>query len=145
MIRSVLMVCEGNVCRSPLAAALLAERSPHLEVMSAGTAALDGHSADPIAIDLMRERDIDVTGHIARTANLQLMRGSDLVLAMTRAQLDWLLSRYPFARGRVYLLLHEGAGDVVDPFRKSRACFEACLKQIETGVAEWSERLRADC
>ena len=97
MIRSVLMVCEGNVCRSPLAAALLAREVPGLEVASAGTRALVGAGADLHAVELMSERSIDISGHVARTVDPQMMRSYDLVLVMTSAQREELLTRYPFA------------------------------------------------
>ncbi|SAL70424.1 protein tyrosine phosphatase [Caballeronia cordobensis] len=141
MIRSVLMVCEGNICRSPLAAAMLAQALPDLEVDSAGTHALVGAPAAAHAIDLMRERGIGLSGHVARTVNLQMMRSHDLILVMTLGQRDELLARFPFARGRVYRLLHDAQDDVADPYRQDRAAFEASLVQIEGGVRYWLDRL----
>lgn len=143
MIRSVLMVCEGNICRSPLAAALLAREMPELEVTSAGTHALVGWPADPHAVELMRERDIDLSDHSARTLSPHLMRSHDLVLVMTLAQRKELLARHPFSRGRVYRLLHDEQGDVVDPYRQDLTAFRSSLVQIERGVFSWLHRLRA--
>ncbi|SAL82556.1 protein tyrosine phosphatase [Caballeronia arvi] len=143
MIRSVLVICEGNICRSPLAAALLARELPHLDVTSAGTHALVGWPADPYAVDLMRERGIDLRGHVARTVDHRMVRSHDLILAMTLALRGEVLTRFPFARGRVYRLLHEAQGDVGDPYRQDKATFEASLKQIEVGVLDWRGRIRS--
>ncbi|WP_370653341.1 low molecular weight phosphotyrosine protein phosphatase [Caballeronia sp. Lep1P3] len=126
-----------------MAAALLAQCvGPEVMVSSAGTAALDGRPADSLAVDLMRQCGVDLSAHIARTVNLRLMRESELVLTMTQAQRDSLLSRYPFARGRVYRLRPGAASDVIDPFRQDRACFNASLEHIREGVSHWTRRLR---
>jgi protein-tyrosine phosphatase len=141
---SVLVVCEGNLCRSPMAAALLQhELGDDFAISSAGTAAPEGKPADALAAELMRERGIDLTSHLARTVNLQMMRENEVVIAMTSFQREWLLQRYPFARGRVFQLLPGVANDVTDPYRHGRAAFVASLAQIEHGLADWINRLRA--
>jgi protein-tyrosine phosphatase len=139
MIRSILVLCEGNVCRSPMAGALLARHLPEARVISAGTRALVGHSAYPLAIDTMAARGIDIASHVAIDVNLELVRSADLVLTMSTAQQHTVEAGYPFARGRVYRLCQ--ARDVIDPYRKGHAIFEASLQQIEQGVARWLELL----
>ena len=57
-VRHVLVLCMGNLCRSPYAAALLAERMPELEVRSAGLNAADGHPAEPRAVEVARRRGV---------------------------------------------------------------------------------------
>jgi protein-tyrosine phosphatase len=139
MIRSILVLCEGNVCRSPIAGALLARHLPGTRVVSAGTRALVGHGAYPLAVDTMAARGIDIASHVATDVNLHLVRSADLVLTMSAAQQQTIEAGYPFARGRVYRLCE--ACDVIDPYRKGRAIFEASLQQIEQGVARWLEVL----
>lgn len=144
MSTSILVVCEGNLCRSPMAAALLQRELGHaFAVSSAGTVAAEGKPADALAVELMHERGIDLTNHLARTVNLQMMRESELVLVMTSFQRDWLMERYPFARGRVFQLLPGMGNDVTDPYRHGRAAFVASLSQIEHGLTDWIDRLRA--
>src|SRR3954470_16771692 len=65
-IGKVLFVCVGNVCRSPMAAAVLEHRARNLVVKSAGLAALVGEPAVPHALELMREKGIDLSRHRAR-------------------------------------------------------------------------------
>jgi protein-tyrosine phosphatase len=139
MIGSILVLCEGNICRSPIAGALLAQHLPEARINSAGTRALVGHGAYPLAIDAMAARGIDIASHVATDVNLELVRSAELVLTMSTAQQQAVEAGYPFARGRVYRLCQ--ACDVIDPYRKGRAIFEASLQQIEQGVARWLELL----
>lgn len=134
---SIVVICEGNVCRSPMACALLAQGMPRTRVVSAGTGALVGKPADPIAISLMREQGLDLRAHVATALNLQHVRDAMLVLAMSTVQRLQVEAAYPFSRGRVYRLCEHDGMDVADPFHQDRAAFEASLQQIELGVARW--------
>ena len=137
MIDNLLIVCEGNICRSPMACALFARALPGARVFSAGTGALHGHHADPVSIELMDERGIDLRGHTAMALNFEIVRDAQLVLTMTRAQLEHVEAMYPFARGRVYRLGELEGIDVVDPYRQDRATFDVSMAQIERGVSHW--------
>jgi protein-tyrosine phosphatase len=141
VIRDILVVCEGNICRSPMARALLASRLPGARVLSAGTGALAGRPADPVAIALMAEMGHDIRDHTALGIHLQLVRGAGLVLTMTAAQTRHITARYPFARGRVYRLLEREGTDVIDPYRQDRETFRAALGQIVRGVGLWGDKL----
>jgi protein-tyrosine phosphatase len=91
----VLVVCSGNTCRSPMAAALLqhalseaVSEHGHLlppVVLSAGTHASPGHPATRAAIEAIEERRLDLAGHMTRPLDAALLRGADLVLGMTRS------------------------------------------------------------
>jgi protein-tyrosine phosphatase len=116
---------------------------PHLEVGSAGTAALDGRAADPLAVELMRERGIDLGDHVARTVTPDALRAHDLVLVAAQSQHRWLSAHYPYVRGRIYRLLHCEQADIEDPYRRGRDIFAASLAQIERGIAYWTARLRS--
>jgi protein-tyrosine phosphatase len=149
MIGHVLVVCAGNICRSPMAAALLAARLDCVPVESAGLTALVGHQADPLAIDLMAERDVDIRPHRARQLVTWMAAAADLVLVMDRLQKQHLEERFAFLRGRVYrigdassLSLQSHAGfDIPDPYRKGRASFEESLNFIDAAVDGWSTRI----
>jgi protein-tyrosine phosphatase len=141
MIESILVVCEGNVCRSPMAQALLARRLPGVSVMSAGWAALVGHGAHPMAVELMAEREIDIGQHIAAALNLQHMRSAQLVLVMTQTQRRRIETSYPFAKGKVFRIGEYEGIDVMDPYRQGRAAFEMALEQIELGLVRWFDAI----
>jgi protein-tyrosine phosphatase len=138
MFERILVVCIGNICRSPMAAALLerrlSARAPAPTVTSAGIAALVGRPADPIAVELLQERGLDLSGHRARQLTEELVMGVDLVIAMSQGQVRSVEAMAPRARGRVHRLGRWGDFDVPDPYRKSRAAFEDALACIDRGI-----------
>jgi protein-tyrosine phosphatase len=105
----VLIVCDGNICRSPLAAEYLRHRAvreqlSHLVVDSAGLLGIVGAPAAPFSIQVGREAGLDLTRHRSRGVDPADMRTSDLVLAMTLRQLETLGRRFPDGSGRRLLL-----------------------------------------
>ncbi|QBQ96695.1 low molecular weight protein-tyrosine-phosphatase [Paraburkholderia pallida] len=143
MIRSILTVCVGNICRSPMAEGLLQQRLPNIEVSSAGIGALSGRSADPIAIDLLRERGLDITSHRARQISDWMCRKADLILVMEAAHKRVIERTYRNVRGKLFLIGYHGKFDVFDPYRQGRERFEACLNMIACGVDTWAARIEA--
>ena len=124
-----------------MAQALLAQRLTWINVLSAGLGALIGQRADPLAIELMAERNLDISRHVAISLNLQHVRDAQLVLTMTRAQADAIKRKYPFANGRVYRLGERQGRDIPDPYGQPRCAFELALSEIELSVKWWSDRL----
>lgn len=90
-VREVLVVCSGNTCRSPLGAALLADRlsrDPRLReirVTSAGTSAWDGSPASEGSYLVALERGLDLSTHRARLLTPELVQRADLILTMSEA------------------------------------------------------------
>ena len=85
----VLVVCTGNTCRSPMAEGLLRARFAELgvdaEVRSAGTFAVIGGAAQPYAVATAARAGVDISGHVARQLDEQLVAWSDTVLCMARS------------------------------------------------------------
>jgi protein-tyrosine phosphatase len=146
---SILTVCVGNICRSPMAEGLLADRlrrrGAKVVVASAGIAALVGRPADPIAQALMAERGLDLSGHRAQQLTPDLIRSFELILVMEAVQRQAVEAILPAARGRVHRLGRWGDFDVPDPYGRERRAFERSLALIERGVDDlqssfWPER-----
>jgi protein-tyrosine phosphatase len=124
-----------------MAQGILAQRLSQVTVMSAGCGALAGKGADPLAIELMLERGIDISQHVAADLTIEHARKAQLILAMTKDQKKEIEQRYPFSKGRVFVYAGQDGGDVIDPYRKGREVFEASLAQIERGVVHWVDAI----
>ncbi|CAG9177240.1 Low molecular weight protein-tyrosine-phosphatase Ptp [Cupriavidus laharis] len=141
MIRSILVVCTGNVCRSPMAASLLGRALPGCYVASAGLAPPVGAPADPRAVDLLAREGYDIAGHRAREVNAALVTAADLILVMDTEQRNALELVCPEARGKTYRVCEFTHVDVPDPYGCSLNMFYIVLELIKQGIASWSTQL----
>lgn len=137
-----LMVCIGNICRSPLAEAEFRLRYPDWQVASAGLAALVHHPADPFAVSVGADVGIDLSAHRARLLSSTHVHDADLILVMTSGQLRDLLVRWPEVRGKAYRVGHWINRDVNDPYRHPREAFEQAHADIVAGLAAWQPYLK---
>ena len=151
----VLIVCTGNICRSPTAEALLRH---HLRLAGLGDrVALDsagiedfhvGQSPSESAMICAAERGYDISALRARALRQQDFLDFDLILAMDEGHRRELLSLSPAdARCRIALFLEvlpEAGRDVADPYYGTRDDYEAMLDLIELATAPWIEAFRRD-
>ncbi len=84
MFDSILIVCTGNICRSPIGERYLRKALPHKKIDSAGTGALVGHAADESAIYISTKHGISLDGHLGRQLTPSLARKYDLILVMEK-------------------------------------------------------------
>ena len=152
MIKNVLLVCTGNICRSPLAEEMLKrtlqERGIEgVTVTSAGTGAWDGAPASEGAYLVGLERGLDLSGHRARLLTRELVDGADLILTMARhhrARVDEL-----GGEGRVFVLGEyagrDGDGaEVSDPFGGDLDVYRNTCVELEALVGTTAERLATE-
>ena len=143
MINRVLVICVGNICRSPTAEYLLRHRLPPGKVVveSAGLAALAGNPIDPTAGALLEEHGVRVNGHVARQMSQELVNAADIVLAMDRRHISAIHAQVPHARGKTFLLGKWQADLAIpDPYGKPREAFEASFRMIDAAVDSWLSR-----
>lgn len=142
MIKSILVVCVGNICRSPLGATLIKYNTANIKVSSAGIAALVGKSADKNIVDISAKRGLDLKGHVAVQITRDLCLLHDLILVMEKKQIDFITKFSPESRGKVMLFGHwDKEIEIPDPYRKSRDFAETVFLLLEKSSFKWSQVL----
>jgi glycine hydroxymethyltransferase len=143
-MKTVLFICTGNVCRSPMAEALfrraVAGRGEFL-VLSAGLGAGDGQPPTAHSVTAMKELGIDISGQRSRMLTTDLVREADYIFGMTHSHVDAIALLYPPAAEKTFLLrefddtLEAFEKDIPDPIGGAYVVYEHCRDQIEQGIA----------
>ena len=144
MLHKIIVVCTGNICRSPIAEALLRQQLSieKIQVCSAGIAALVHHPADPLARTVALEHGLDISAHRAQQATGALLTGMDLILTLDQSHSDWIRIRFPQLTGRTHKLGRwRDNADVADPYGKPQKAFEHAYQHITLCTQEWAKRL----
>jgi len=138
----ILVVCAGNIRRSPLAEELLRRalgvRGVEAEITSAGLSAEPGLPASDGLGAAARLRGVDLSRHRARRLEASDLREADVVLVMTAAQQAASARLEPLASSKVWLL---GEADIDDPYMGDAATYDACAAEIEAGVEVIADRV----
>jgi protein-tyrosine phosphatase len=140
----LLVLCHGNICRSPFAAALLAARLPTRDVRSAGLQAGEGSPADPMAVVCARRMGVALTQHRSARASAEALAWADLIVVMQGCHAAAIAREWPQFRGRVRLL-----GDYLsappyllpDPWGEAEAVFERVFTRIKAAVERLVSRI----
>ena len=138
MITSVLVVCVGNICRSPTGERLFKRALPDLDVRSAGLGALVGPPADKMASSVAEAQGLSLEGHQAQQLTAEMCRNTDLILVMEKRHIEQVNRIDPAARGKTMLLGHWlNQKEIADPYRKSREAFEEIYGLLENATQKW--------
>ncbi|MDF7649032.1 protein tyrosine phosphatase [Pantoea sp. Acro-805] len=142
MFESILLICTGNICRSPIAERILLQAFPQKKIASVGLEALVGHPADATAARVAATMGISLAGHTARSFDLNEANKYALLLVMEQRQLEKISLMAPQLRGKVMLLGRwNGNRDIPDPYKKSDAAFESVLNLIALACDQWVNKL----
>lgn len=140
-MKNILVLCIGNICRSPMAEGMLRYALPDRHIYSAGLGALIGNPADPFSVQLMAEQGIDIREHRAQQISAALVAQAELVLVMDSEQKRYVESQYASSRGKVFRLGESGKFDIPDPYRGGIESFRIAYRMIDEGVKVWVEQI----
>lgn len=118
-MKTILFVCTGNVCRSPMAEGLFRQAvqgSKDYHVLSAGLGASDGQPPTPFAVQAMNELGIDISHQHSRPLTADLVEQADYIFCMTHSHVDTVTLLYPQAAEKTFLLRE--FDDTLDTFEK---------------------------
>ena len=142
--KSVLFVCTGNTCRSPMAEGLFrkaVEARGDFEVRSAGVAAYPGDTPNPETVKLLGSRGISLDGFRSQPVSQELIEQATHVFAMTSGHLEALENLFPDYTDKFYLacefvaLPGRGvASDVPDPIGMGRKAYEETAKTLDLAI-----------
>ncbi|MFQ5894592.1 MAG: low molecular weight protein arginine phosphatase [Nitrospinota bacterium] len=140
----MLFVCTGNLCRSPMAAALLEKLARRdglrgVEVDSAGTHALPGAPPPPEAVEVAGQVGVDLKAHRAGPLTEELVEWADRILVMEPAHADYVETHHPGAARKVEFLatykpIPEPQGSVGDPIGQPLYCYRLCFGELMEAV-----------
>ena len=138
---NILVVCVGNICRSPMAEALLKKGYPNKTIDSAGVGALVGHPADQSALEIMTKQQLDITNHVAKQIDEKMAKKAELIFTMSDGQTKWIEERWPFCRGKTFKLGHWQDKDISDPYKHEISAFETAYQDIVDGLEQWADKI----
>lgn len=137
-VSRVLVLCKGNICRSPFAAELLKKRATdrniRLDIRSAGLDTTAGHAAYPLAKTASRGYGVDLDHHQTTPITMDMVSWADLILVMEAAHVVSLYGISSSARSKTFLLGHFASNaktDIRDPYEGTPEDFSRCYAIID--------------
>ena len=142
-MKSVLFVCTGNICRSPIAEGLfrrLLGNRKDIEVASAGVHAVRGQPPSLYAVEVCEEDGVDIRNLRSQPLTAALVDQATHIFAMTGAHVETIHMLFPHGAEKTFLLREfEEPGatvwrDVPDPIGLGRDVYEVCARTIKNAL-----------
>src|SRR5256885_10561897 len=143
-MKTVLFICTGNVCRSPMAEGIFrqaVQSRGDYRVFSAGLGAMEGQPPSHYAVQAVRELGIDIAGQRSRMLTPELVQQADYIFGMTHSHIDTVMLLYPQAIEKTFLLrefdetLDIFEKDISDPIGGSYEVYLNFRVPIVQGIA----------
>ncbi|WP_272682977.1 arsenate reductase/protein-tyrosine-phosphatase family protein [Providencia sp. PROV133] len=142
MFNNILVVCMGNICRSPTGERLLQAHFPNKKIHSAGIIAKEDRSAYDSAVRIAQNHNLSLENHQSRRLTCELCKEADLILVMENDHIDRIHQQFPETRGKVMLfgqLLNKT--EIPDPHKRSDEMFEHVYQLMEKAVIQWHGKI----
>lgn len=129
----LLFICTGNTCRSPMAETLARSIfGAGFLLSSAGLQAWEGQPASWQAIEVLKQKGLDLSRHQARRVNETLLQEADWIVPMTGAQEEYLQTCFPEFRPKIKKISSwmGKEEDIIDPFGQSVDHYRQCAEKL---------------
>lgn len=148
-VKSVIFVCTGNTCRSPMAEGLmrkfLAEKGVNnVSVISRGISVFEGSHASENSILAIKKYNVDLSSHRAKPLTFEEINSAGLILTMSKGHKSAILLSFPEYEDKVFTInefAFKREKDISDPFGGSIDVYERCLDEIYECLKETADKL----
>ncbi|EKT61279.1 hypothetical protein [Providencia sneebia] len=142
MFNNILVVCMGNICRSPTGERLLQAHFTNKKVHSAGIIAKEKMPAYESAIRIAQNHNLSLDNHQSRRLTKELCQEADLILVMENDHIDKVHQQFPETRGKVMLFGQWlNKIEIPDPHKRSDEMFEHVYQLMEKAVIQWQGKI----
>lgn len=140
---TILFICTGNICRSPMAEGLLRhalKSKNNVKIVSAGIGAMKGQPPSAHAVEALKRVGIDISQQRSRLLTPELVHEADYVFGMTHVHVETAARLFPAAAEKIRLVrefnnrLATEEKEIPDPIGRTLEAYEQCRDEIIEGI-----------